>query len=93
MRRFGPPQGPRAGPTSCRTLVGRLLWETESPGPAALLSNAGGPDGCWTDPREEAPTVFRPRVQCAFKLSMFSVFCNSHYDTQFASAFIDPKAE
>ncbi|CAL4258627.1 unnamed protein product, partial [Meganyctiphanes norvegica] len=57
------------------------------------FETAGGPDGCWTDPREGAPTVFGPWVQCAFNLSMFSVSCNSHYDTQFAAVFIDPRAE
>ena len=46
-----------------------------------------------TDPRGGAPAVSGPRVQCAFNLSMFSVSCNSHYDTQFAAVFIDPRAE
>ena len=95
-----PRGGPGAGATSRR--LGRLLWETESPGPVAARGEpprrgggrtAGGPDGYWTDPREGAPTVFGPWVQCAFNLSMFSVSCNSHYDTQFAAVFIDPRAE
>ena len=70
--------------------------ETESPGPVSYrgsFRSAGRPDGCGTDPREGAPTVFGPWVQCAFNLSMFSVSCNSHYDTQFAAVFIDPRAE
>ena len=61
--------------------------------PPSDSSPPGGPDGCGTDPREGAPTVSGPWVQCAFNLSMFSVSCNSHYDTQFAAVFIDPRAE
>lgn len=34
-----------------------------------------------------------PRPQCAFKMSMFNVSCNSHYFTQLAALFIDTRAE
>lgn len=33
------------------------------------------------------------RPQCAFKMSMFNVSCNSHYFTQLAALFIDTRAE
>ena len=80
------PEPARRGPTVRRELC---------PGRGILSFgiSAPRPDGCWTDPREGAPTVSGPWVQCAFNLSMFSVSCNSHYDTQFAAVFIDPRAE
>ena len=97
-RRFGPPAGdPELGPRLVSSR--RLLSGDREPGaglnpPAGVRGRAaGGPDGCGTDPREGAPTVSGPWVQCAFNLSMFSVSCNSHYDTQFAAVFIDPRAE
>ena len=34
-----------------------------------------------------------PGPQCAFEMSMFNVFCNSHYFSHFAAFFIDPRAE
>lgn len=34
-----------------------------------------------------------PGPQCAFDMSMFNVPCNSHYFTQLAAFFIDPRAE
>ena len=89
----GPPQGTRGwGHVSSYPCGSTPLGDRE-PGAGHTPRNAGGPDGCWTDPREGAPTVFGPWVQCAFNLSMFSVSCNSHYDTQFAAVFIDPRAE
>ena len=34
-----------------------------------------------------------PKPQCAFEMSMFNVSCNSHYFSQLAAFFIDPRAE
>ena len=42
---------------------------------------------------EGRPRPQGPRAQCAFNLSMFSVSCNSHYDSQLAAVFIDPRTE
>ena len=43
--------------------------------------------------RRTWPRGETPRPQCAFKVSMIEVFCNSHYFTQLAALVIDARAE
>ena len=43
--------------------------------------------------RHGPDTTSAPGPQCAFERSMINVSCNSHYFTQLAAFFIDPRAE
>lgn len=49
--------------------------------------------GSWNRPSDRRGQGSEPRPQYAFKWPMFSVSCNSHWFTQLAAFFIDPRAE
>ena len=56
-------------------------------------SRVGSAIAKFADTRTGEALTERPEPQCAFKMSMFSVYCNSHEFTQLAALFIDARAE
>jgi hypothetical protein len=69
-----------------------MSYGTEEPLPTHRGGTSNGKVNQPSD-RHGPGTTSAPGPQCAFERSMINVSCNSHYFTQLAAFFIDPRAE
>ena len=88
------PHRPRQDGPSARTWGDRVTPSFRPFGEVFDAQGASQACDCFlSNPETGVVPGVSPRPQCAFKVSMFNVPCNSHHVTHFAALFIDARAK